>query len=379
MDFHSSRWDEDRKKAAEEFIKGLDVGYNYYALYNDDISDFARSAANRILADSEQAYHDELLFNQRADSLRGRIAKGDSTSVGWILKIDFSFHIWRKYWDSALESAIECMRFTKPQGWQKRYEGIIEIFKSKGRTDYVGLFNELKKQNELDYVPLTERKLLRREGWVLFPVKSLQKPNQTLGFAKIHSDILHRERKNNLDLYGISETNQQRTERLKKERELEIERKRLQLELELRQEKEQNFANGQGYLTNMELKKLIHERDIAEQRQRNYLEIGRRVTDADRLRDEYAQNIKHETEKSVFFNPDTVEIKLVREIRVQRWQELLNNKETSEAIFLCISKILNRDDVRSTFKKRLKKYAVESDLFNQEIPLHNTIYTYDEV
>lgn len=379
MDFHSSRWDEDRKKAAEEFIKGLDVGYNYYALYNDDISDFARSAANRILADSEQAYHDELLFNQRADSLRGRIAKGDSTSVGWILKIDFSFHIWRKYWDSALESAIECMRFTKPQGWQKRYEGIIEIFKSKGRTDYVGLFNELKKQNELDYVPLTERKLLRREGWVLFPVKSLQKPNQTLGFAKIHSDILHRERKNNLDLYGISETNQQRTERLKKKRELEIERKRLQLELELRQEKEQNFANGQGYLTNMELKKLIHERDIAEQRQRNYLEIGRRVTDADRLRDEYAQNIKHETEKSVFFNPDTVEIKLVREIRVQRWQELLNNKETSEAIFLCISKILNRDDVRSTFKKRLKKYAVESDLFNQEIPLHNTIYTYDEV
>jgi hypothetical protein len=379
MDFHSSRWDEGRKKAAEEFIKGLDVGYNYYALYNDDISDFARSAANRILADSEQAYHDELLFNQRADSLRGRIAKGDSTSVGWILKIDFSFHIWRKYWDSALESAIECMRFTKPQGWQKRYEGIIEIFKSKGRTDYVGLFNELKKQNELDYVPLTERKLLSREGWVLFPVKSLKKPNQTLGFAKIHSDILDRERKNNLDLYGISETNQQRTERQKKERELEIERKRLQLELELRQEKEQNFANGQGYLTNMELKKLIHERDIAEQRQRNYLEIGRRVTDADRLRDEYAQNIKHETEKSVFFNPDTVEIKLIREIRVQRWQELLNNKETSDAIFLCISKILNRDDVRSTFKKRLKKYAVESDLFNQEIPLHNTIYTFDEV
>ena len=142
MDFHSSRWDEDRKKAAKEFIKGLDVGYNYYALSNDDISDFARSAANRILADSDLAYHDELLFKQRADSLRGRIAKGDSTSVGWILKIDFSFHIWRKYWDSALESAIECMRFTKRQGWQKRYEGIIEIFKSKGKTDYVGLFND---------------------------------------------------------------------------------------------------------------------------------------------------------------------------------------------------------------------------------------------
>ena len=162
------------------------------------------------------------------------------------------------------------------------------------------------------------------------------------------------------------------------ERELEIERKRLQLELELRQEKEQNFAKGHGYLTNMELKKLIHERDIAEQKQRNYLEIGRRVTDADRLRDEHAQNIKHETEKSVFFNADTVEIKLIREIRVERWQELLNNKETSETIFLSISKILNRDDVRSTFKKRLKKYAVESDLFNQEIPLHNTIYTYGE-
>ena len=378
MDFHSLRWDENRKEAAEEFLRGLDAGYNYYALYNDDITDFARSAANRILADSKQAYYDELLFNQRADSLRGRIAKGDSTSIGWILKIDFSFHIWRKYWDSAVESAIECMRFTKPQGWQKRYEGIIEIFKSKGRTDYVGLFNELKNQNELDYVPLGERHFLKREGWVFFPVKSLQNPNQTLSFEKIHSDILDRERKNNLDLYGIGETNQQRTDRLKIERELEIERKRLQLEFELRQEKEQNFANGHGYLTNMELKKLIHERDIAEQKQRNYLEIGRRVTDADRLRDEYAQEIKHETEKSVFFNTDTVEIKLIREIRVERWQELLNDNNTSEAVFKAISKILSRDDVRSTFKKRLRKYAVESDLFNQEIPLHNMIYNCDE-
>ena len=83
--------------------------------------------------------------------------------------------------------------------------------------------------------------------------------------------------------------------------------------------------------------------------------------------------LESEVETAVFFNPESVSEEQIRRIRVNRWETLFADGENLHRILTSIITILDREDITITFRKRLRKYSLESTQFDEYSEYYNSI------
>lgn len=355
LDFHTTRWQEDSLKAANDFIFGLDNDYQYRPLGKKCVVDFARAAAELVRNNNSSEGLDALYIKTREKGFLKCIQDNDEINFAWILKIDFSFHIWKKHFGSAFESAVQCLRLSRNgSSRNKRFQNILQIFDDHSQNQYAKTLQRLNEMKELEYTPLSGRKFSGKPSLELFPLMSIVDPNNTVNFDKIQSLFLKEEREQNFNKTGIWESNLEREARLESEFEERLEAQR-----------ESNFAIHGCFLTDKELKTLKHEESLLAQKEKNFAEIGERITDVVRARNEKNRLLESEVETVVFFNPESVSEEQIRKIRVNRWKVLFSDRENLERILTSIIKILDREDITTTFRRRLKQYSLESTQFDE--------------
>lgn len=363
LDFHTTRWHENSLKAADEFIHGLDNDYKYRPLGKQCVEDFARAATELVRSDHSSEGVDALYFESREEGFLKCIQDNDCVNFAWILKIDFSFHIWKKHYGSAFESAVQCLRLSRNgSSKNKRFQNILQIFNDHLQEQYAKTLKRLNEIQELEYTPLSKRKFSEKPSLELFPLMSIVDPKDTVNFDKIQSLFLKEERDQNFKKTGIWESNLERAERIK-----------FELEENLEAQREENLAMHGSFVTDKELETLKREESLLAQKEKNFAEIGERITDIVRARNEKNRLSESEIETAVFFNPESVSEEQIRKIRVNRWETLLLDRENLDRILTSIIKILHRKDITITFRKRLIKYSMTSAQFDEYSEYYKSI------
>lgn len=363
LDFHTTRWQENSLKVAHEFIYGLDNGYRYKALGKQCVKDFARAAAELLTSSNSSEELDPLYIESREKGFLKCIQDNDDVNFAWILKIDFSFHIWKKHFGSAFESAVQCLRLSRNgSSRNKRFQNILQIFNEHLQNQYAKTLKRLNEMNELEYTPLSGRKFSERPSLELFPLMSIVDPNETVNFDKIQSLFIKEEREQNFNKTGIWESNLERAARLE-----------FEFEERLEAQRESNLAIHGSFLTDKEFKTLKRDESLLAQKEKNFADIGERITDVVRARNEKNRLLESEVETAVFFNPESVSEEQIRKIRVNRWKSLFRDRENLDRILTSIIKILDRKDITITFRRRLRKYSLESTQFDEYSEYYNSI------
>lgn len=363
LDFHTTRWQENSQKAADEFIYGLDNEYQYRPLGKKCVEDFARAAAELVRSNNSSEGLDALYFESREKGFLKCIQDNDDVNFAWILKIDFSFHMWKKHFGSAFESAVQCLRLSKNgSGRNKRFQNILQIFNEHSQNQYAKTLIRLKEMKELEYTSLSVREFSEKPSLELFPLMSIVDHNETVNFDKIQSLFLKEEREQNFNKTGIWESNSEREARLE-----------FEFEERLEAQRKSNLEIHGHFLTDKQFKTLKHEESLLAQKEKNFAEIGERITDVVRARNERNRLLESEVETAVFFNPESVSEEQIRRIRVNRWETLLADGENLHRILTSIITILDREDITITFRRRLRKYSLESNQFDEYSEYYNSI------